>query len=339
MDKSRRTQHGRLEVALSRMSWGRGVGTLSACAFFVFAFFALNAMSQIRDTPPAKYDPNWTSLERHPIPKWFEDAKLGIFIHWGLYSVPGWAPTLQGSPEELDWAQFGDLTRWFKNNPYAEWYMNTMEIEDSPTYKHHLETYGANFGYLDFIPIFNREVRRWDPNQWAELFKEVGARYVVLTSKHHDGFTLWPSAVHNPHRRSDQQGSQRDIVGELTEAVRGQGLKMGLYYSGGLDWSFVGEPIRNSKDLLGHVPQSVEYARYVDAQWRELIERYKPSDLWNDISYPKDGDVIHLFADYYNQVPDGAVDDRFNVPHADYTTPEVTRYHKIVEKKWESCHG
>ena len=301
---------------------------------------ATSAMSQFPTTPPETYEPEWMSLRRHPVPKWFQDAKFGIFIHWGLYSVPAWAPTLKGPKQEIDWAQFmADPRRWFRENPYAEWYLNSMKISDSPTWKHHVETYGEKFDYLDFIPTFNRDVQKWDPDKWAELFKEVGARYVVLTSKHHDGFTLWPSSVHNPNRRPDQQGAQRDIVGDLTKAVRAQGLKMGLYYSGGLDWSFVGPPITIFPELFSHVPQSEEYARYADAQWRELINRYQPSVLWDDISYPKKGAVLHLFADYYNSVRDGIINDRFQVEHSDYTTPEYTQYGKIVEKKWETCRG
>ena len=299
-----------------------------------------SAMGQIRATPPEKYKPDWMSLRRHPVPKWFQDAKFGIFIHWGLYSVPAWAPTLKGPKQEIDWEQFtADPKKWFRENPYAEWYLNSMKIEGSPTWKHHRETYGEKFDYLDFIPTFNREVQKWNPDKWAALFREVGARYVVLTTKHHDGFTLWPSSVHNPHRRPDQQGAQRDIVGNLTNAVRAQGLKMGLYYSGGLDWSFVGAPILVFSDLFSHVPQSEEYANYADAQWRELIDRYQPSVLWDDISYPKKGDVLDLFADYYNRVPDGIINDRFQVEHSDFTTPEYTQYSKIVEKKWETCRG
>src|SRR5581483_7258626 len=336
MSKQNRGTSPRPEATLQR--------TLVAGLFlllFPIAFIPVNTMSQWPDTPPEKYEPNLATLKRHPVPKWFDDAKLGIFIHWGLYSVPAWAPKLRkAGKEDIDWAQFmADPSRWFKNNPYAEWYLNTMKFKDSPTWKHHVETYGANFNYLDFIPMFNREVQKWNPDQMAELLKESGARYVVLTTKHHDGFTLWPSSVRNPHRRPDQQGSARDIVGDLTKAVRAQGLKMGLYYSGGLDWSFVGTPIENFQGLMADVPQSEEYARYADAHWRELIDRYQPSVLWDDISYPAKGDTLRLFADYYNRVRDGVINDRFQVEHADFTTPEYARYNKIMEKKWESCRG
>ena len=144
------------------------------------------ACTRISDLAQARYEPTWESISQHQAPEWFQDAKLGIFIHWGLYSVPGWAtPT----------GELGKVDRnvWFKNNPYAEWYLNTLKIEGSPTEEYHAKTYGTDFGYLDFIPIFNEQVKGWNPDEWAELFREVGARYVVLTSKHHDGFTLWPS--------------------------------------------------------------------------------------------------------------------------------------------------
>jgi len=279
-----------------------------------------------------KYLPVRESLLRHPLPEWFDEAKLGIFVHWGLYSVPAFAPPT-GELGKVDFSQ------WFRINPYAEWYLNTMKIKDSPTWEHHVKTYRADFDYLNFADTFNREVRKWQPEQWARVFKEAGARYVVLTTKHHDGFTLWPSRVPNPNRKPDRQGSQRDLVGELAAAVRGQGMRMGLYYSGGLDWSFVDTPVRGFPDLFKTVPQSEEYARYADAHWRELIERFSPDILWNDISYPKKGDLLNIFADYYNKQPDGLINNRFGVEHADFTTPEYQTYARITEKKWEACRG
>ena len=131
--------------------------------------------------------------------------------------MPAWAPPT-GELGKVDW------NVWFKNNPYAEWYMNTLKFEDSPTRQHHVQTYGKDFDYLDFIPEFNKQIAKWDPNAWAKLFQEVGARYVVLTSKHHDGFTLWPSQVKNPNRPDNRQHADRDLVGELTTAVRAEGL-------------------------------------------------------------------------------------------------------------------
>ncbi len=278
------------------------------------------------------FKPDWDSLRIHTLPDWYRDAKLGIFIHWGLYSVPAWATPI-GELGKVDWS------KWFYQNPYAEWYLNSLRLQGSPTYQHHVKTYGANFDYYQFAETFNEQNRSWQPAEWASLFKKTGARYVVLTTKHHDGFRLWPSDVTNPHANGRTLSPRRDLVGDLTTAVRGAGLKMGLYYSGGLDWTFTSEPIANLPDLMARVPQSEEYARYADAQYRELIHRYQPSVLWNDISYPKTGQVREIFAEYYNSVPDGVINNRFGVDFADFTTPEYAKYDKITEKKWESCRG
>jgi alpha-L-fucosidase len=280
----------------------------------------------------SKFQPTWDSLEKHTVPEWFQDAKFGIFIHWGLYSVPAWAPTT-GELGKVAW------NKWFTENPYAEWYLNSLRIVDSPTYKHHVETYGKDFDYYQFADAFNKGIQGWQPEKWASLFQKTGARYVVLTTKHHDGFRLWPSAVKNPHANGRALSAKRDIVGDLTSAVSSSGMKMGLYYSGGLDWTFTTKPILNREDLMARVPQSQEYASYADAHWRELTDRYQPSVMWNDISYPRLGQVRQIFAHYYNTVPDGVINNRFSVPFADYTTPEYEKYNKITQKKWESCRG
>jgi alpha-L-fucosidase len=278
-----------------------------------------------------RFEPNWESLKQHEVPKWYEDAKLGIFIHWGIYSVPAWAPPT-GELGKVDRA------KWFYVNPYAEWYLNSLRLKDTPTYEHHVKTYGANFDYYQFAKQFSESVEKWNPKEWATLFRKTGARYVVLTSKHHDGFTLWPSRVPNP-KRPGGLSVTRDLVGDLTKAVRDAGLKMGLYYSGGLDWTFDQTPITSSQVMRSTIPQNEEYANYADAHWRELIARYQPTILWNDIGYPKAGNVTEIFADYYNNNPDGLVNNRFSSPFADFTTPEYTNYDKITPKKWESCRG
>ena len=279
-----------------------------------------------------KFTPDWPSLNTHRVPEWYQDAKLGIFIHWGLYSVPAWAPP-SGELGKVD------RSKWFYQNPYAEWYLNSIRLKESATWKHHVETYGADFDYYQFGKTFEQQNRAWKPEVWASLFRQVGARYAVLTTKHHDGYTLWPSQVPNPKRPQGGINSPRDLVGDLTRAVRGAGLKMGLYYSGGLDWTFESRPIAAMGDLRTTAPQTEEYARYADAHWRELIRRYQPSVLWNDIGYPKLGRPEALFAHYYNTVPEGVINNRFSVEFADFTTPEYAKYDKITEKKWESCRG
>jgi alpha-L-fucosidase len=121
--------------------------------------------------------------------------------------------------------------------------------------------------------------------------------------------------------------------------VRKEGLRMGLYYSGGYDWTFVPGPIRVKEDYQDVKPESEAYGKYVDAQVRELIERYHPAVLWNDIDYPKSGHPLEIMAEYYNAVPDGVIDDRFGVKHSDFKSPEYQTMDKISPTKWEECRG
>src|SRR5882757_1311878 len=293
--------------------------------------FAL-VLSAARAQAPSHYDPTIESLGRHPLPQWYADAKLGIFVHWGLYSVPGWAPTVHS---EHDFESLDYIT----HNPYAEWYLNSMRLEGSPTQAYHKEHFGADYDYYNFAPIFNREIQKWHAQDWAKVFHDAGAKYVVLTTKHHDGFTLWPSSTPNPKLPADRQHATRDIVGDLTKAVNEEGLRMGLYYSGGYDWTFVPGPIRTAADYHSVKPQSEAYGKYADAQFRELIQRYHPAVLWNDIDYPKSGHPLELMAEYYNSVPDGVIDDRFGVKHSDFKSPEYETLDKISPTKWEECRG
>ena len=276
---------------------------------------------------PVHYEPTIESLDKHPLPEWYDDAKLGIFIHWGLYTVPGWAEPQDPKHE----------SKWPKENPYAEWYYNTVRIPGSATEKYDREKYGEHHNYYDFAKEFNEGAKKWNPDAMAAIFKDAGAKYVVLTTKHHEGFMLWPSKVPNPN----QQGltAERNITGELTEAVRKTGLKMGLYYSGGYDWTFDRGPLMSAHDFEAVQPQSTAYGIYADAQLEELIELYKPAVLWNDINWPKSGNALKDQADYYNAVPDGVVDDRFGISHHDFTSPEYAKLDQISQKKWEECRG
>jgi alpha-L-fucosidase len=142
---------------------------------------------------------DWESLRKYEVPDWYKDAKFGIFIHWGVYSVPA----------------FGN-----------EWYPRNMYIEGSREYKHHVATYGPQdkFGYKDFIPMFKAE--HYDPAAWAELFKKAGAKYVVPVAEHHDGFAMYASGLSD--WTAAKMGPHRDVVGELAKAVRAEGLHFGL---------------------------------------------------------------------------------------------------------------
>jgi len=298
------------------------------------------------------YEPDYESLRQHTVPDWFHNAKLGVMIVWGLFSVPAWAPTTGDINEVV--AREG-WERLFERNPYAEWYRNTIKFAASPSHQYHVQTYGEDFDYDNFVPIFNRAVEKWNPDEWARLFEQGHIRYVVFLTKHHDGFLLWPSEHPNPYKKGYQ--TKRDIPRELASAIGRRGMHMGLYYSGGLDWSFKDELIHDHKSVYTTIPQQPEYVEYANAHWRELIDRYEPLVLWNDIGYPAAANLPELFAYYYNKVPDGVINDRFGQvvpesaptdadvllnpasPHFDFRTPEYTSYKRIMEMKWETTRG
>lgn len=296
------------------------------------------------------FAPSPQSIDAEEVPDAFRDAKLGLFVNWGLYSVPAWATTDAGELGEVD-----DRT-WFEYNSYAEWYWNSMRIAGSPTAEHHKEVWGEDFKYEDFAPLFKEAIQEWNPEEWADLFKEVGARYVVFDTKHHDGFLLWPSSTPNPHMENWQV--DRDLPGELGEAVRERGMDFGVYYSGGIDWSFSPVVVEEMADLQKAVPESDEYAAYATEHYRELIQRYQPSVLWNDISFPQQAPIPKLFAEYYDEVPDGVINDRWGSIEQlaerieadteletnrnllyDFTTPEYHVFPDITDIKWEATRG
>ena len=161
----------------------------------------------------AEYEAKWESLDSRPVPQWWQDAKFGIFIHWGPYAVPA----------------FGNITKdgKFAWDCYAEWYQGFMLKGKKPYLEHH-EKFYHNAPYGNFAAQFKAE--HFDPAEWARLFKQAGAKYVVLTSKHHDGYALWPSPE-SPYYNAVAMGSGRDLAGEFCKAMREAGLKRGFYFS------------------------------------------------------------------------------------------------------------
>lgn len=313
------------------------------------------------------------STPARPLPSWYDDAKLGLFLHWGLYSVPAWAPT---GPEIQTLLRDAGPTAMLARIPYAEWYRNTMDIPGSPTAVHHRETYGAGFTYDDFIPRFDAASAAADLDALAEVAVTAGAGYVVLTSKHADGFALWPARTRHP--RKGTYHAARDLVGGLTDAVRARGLRMGLYYCGGYDWAYTDRTMRHGADLLLAVPTTAEYERFAAAQVRELVETYAPDVLWGDVAWPVGAELAELVAEYRAAVPDGVVNDRWAVipgldaawrrallrgggwiaehlwsrlpedrrtlafphsPFADFTTPEYVVPDAVLTAKWEATRG
>lgn len=277
----------------------------------------------------ADYRPNETSLAGHRAPYWFNDAKFGIFIHWGVYSVPAWAPV---------------------GVQYAEWYWDQMQDPNNPTYAYHRDTYGADFAYDDFIPRFTAE--KFDPRAWVELFRDAGAQYHVLTSKHHEGFALWDTRVSG--RNAVRLGPKRDLVRELFDASRRHTpeLHRGLYFS-------MPEWFNPDSPWMGHAPRNpytldpLPYTGYTAGkdfvrdyqapQLLELIHGYDPEIIWCDIGGANDS--VDVLAEYFNHAKNRArpidvtVNDRSGIGFHDYTTPEYTTYADTVVAKWEASRG
>ena len=286
----------------------------------------------------------WDELRR-PAPEWFSDAKLGIMIHWGAYSVPAWAePT--GELGTVD----GDT--WFRHNPYAEWYWNTIRFKDSPAREHHRQVYG-DAAYDDFLDDWTAD--EFDPASWSALFVRAGARYVIPVAKHHDGITMW-NAPGTGTRNTVARGPRRDLLHEIQTATLRAGMYFGVYYSGGLDWHVTDLPAHDmlpDHDIFTsvrdprHRPVDAAYAAYAYVHVRDLIDRYRPSVLWNDIEWPDAGKhsgslgLMELLRYYYAEVPDGLVNDRWgDATHYDFRTSEYQAHReKEQDGSWENCRG
>jgi alpha-L-fucosidase len=246
-----------------------------------------------------EYEPTWESLKNYSVPEWYQDAKFGIFIHWGVYCVPAFA---------------------------NEWYPRNMYLQGTPEYEHHLKTWGlhSKFGYKDFIPLFKAE--KFDPAHWADLFKRSGARYVVPVAEHHDGFAMYDYSF--SCWTAAKMGPKRDIVGELAVAVRKEGMAFGVsshraehwwYFNGGMTFdSDVQDP--QFHDLYG--PAAPGPTEHISEAWRsrdwaprpnakfledwlartcELVDKYQPQLVWFDwwIEQIVVEPYLQRFASYY----------------------------------------
>ena len=253
-----------------------------------------------------QFRPTWDSLAAYRVPAWFRDAKFGIFIHWGVYSVPA----------------FG-----------SEWYSRNMYVQGSPAFKHQVETYGpqSKFGYKDFIPMFRAE--HFDPNAWLDLFVQAGARYVVPVAEHCDGFPMYDSRLTDWD--AAKMGPKRDVVGELAAATRRHGLHFGVSSHRAEHWWWYGvgmtfdsdvrdpryaglygpaQPMALSGEYSAKEPDSDHLERWLPpdrsflddwlARSAELVTRYHPDFLYFDwwIGQPAFQPYLKRFAAfYYNQ--------------------------------------
>jgi len=280
-------------------------------SFWVFLVFTLNACQQNSSVNSSdqdnaqvakvKFEPNWESIqEQYDVPEWFQDAKFGIFIHWGVYSVPA----------------FG--SEWYPRWMYMDSAVWNAEFEiqsDKPSfaYKHHVETYGhpSEFGYKDFIPMFKAE--NFNADAWMDLFKEAGAKYVVPVAEHHDAFALYNSK----HTRwnSVNMGPKRDILKELFTAAKKKGLKAGASSHFAFNWAYFNRkpefdnwdpqyddlygPNREKNDHMDEAHLKLWWDRTTD-----IVDNYQPDILWFDFYWDKEVFRPYhkkLAAYYYNK--------------------------------------
>ncbi len=275
------------------------------------------------------------------VPEWFLDAKLGFMVSWGAFSVPAWGEPIGELGTIDDWKE------WFKHNPYAEWYYNTIRIEGSPAREFHKKNFN-DCDYDDLLDMWKAE--KFQPDEWAKLFAYAGAQYIVPLSKHHDGITLW-DAPGTGTRNTVHRGPKRDLIGDIATAVRKAGIRFAVYYSGGLDWEVTKTLPAISDNNQGvegmQRPVDAAYSMYAYKHVIDLIDRYKPDVLWNDIQWPdfskREGEysLAALFDYYYKEVPHGVVNDRWGKDtHFDYETSE---YQFMADSEnapaWENCRG
>lgn len=283
------------------------------------------------------YHPTWVSLDSHKLPEWFKDAKFGMFIDWGLYSIPAYAPT-----------------------GYPDWYLWRMIYGDTKEY--HDKVWGKDFTRDDFIPLFTAS--QYNPQLLAQVAKDAGMRYVIPFAKHHDGFALWKSSY--TFRNAADMGPKRDLIAPLVAACRKQGLKFGFYFS--LDeWEYpiiqedgtlaVREWDTNPRFTVHVVPYSTKdfqgmitgkipirnfYNDYINPEAIEFIDKYDPDILWFDGDWAVSADkrnsrsIVSYFYNHAQGRKEVAVNDRMGLtravpapgqapsdkPHGDFYTSE-----------------
>ncbi|HKK68874.1 MAG TPA: alpha-L-fucosidase, partial [Bacteroidales bacterium] len=284
--------------------------------FLLFFFFSFIS---------AQYQANWESLDQRPIPEWFRDAKFGVFIHWGAYSVPAWSP----------------------KGTYAEWYQYWLQnrvvfgngiYQGDEVYDYHHQTYGPHFSYYHFGESFKADL--FDPSEWQRLLVKSGAKYVVLTAKHHDGYCLWPNEQSNDrgfYWNSVDIGPNRDLVKDFATAIRETDIHFGLYYSL-YEW-FHPLWLSDRDSFVNH---------HFHPQFKDLVSNYQPEILWADGEWDMSSvewKTPELIAWLYNESAVRntiLINDRWGSDtrkkHGGYFTTEYNG-DESFHRPWEECRG
>ena len=293
------------------------------------------------------YKPTWESLDAHPLPEWFDDAKLGMFVDWGLYSIGAWAPR---TPE-------GAM--------YPDWYLFRM-YEQPETKAFHAKTFGADFQRDDFIPLFT--AAEYDPEAIAQLAVDAGMKYIVPFCKHHDGFCLWD--CEHTKRNAVNSGAKRDLIKPLVAACEKHALKFGFYYSVD-EWEY---PVVNDKGeksvrywsqgpvrvgpydetamkgkIGGKIPVHDFVNEYIVPQANDFITKYDPDLIWFDGEWDQSVEERHtrdIVSYFYNHAEGRklvAVNDRYaqgtRAKHGDFYTSEFHDGNQTLTHKWEECRS
>lgn len=220
------------------------------CAIFFVAF-----LTSLRPTTGARYDPTWESLDTRPLPDWFDNAKVGVFIVGGVFSVPSWGDPATGGAS-------------------GEWFQDYWQVDKKTSYVDYMSAnYPPGFTYADFAPMLKYDL--FNATSWAELFVKAGAKYTAFLTKHHDGFTMWPSNT-SFNWNSNDVGPHRDVTGELNAAVKAVGMHSGLYHSL-FEWVnplFLADQAANFTTRT-FVPKTM-------GELKDLVLRYEPDLLWSD---------------------------------------------------------
>jgi len=284
-----------------------------------------------------EYQPSWNSLRTHITPQWFRDAKFGIYTHWGVYCVPACGPN-------------------------ATWYPYNMYREGTPQYEHHAKTFGppSKFGYKDFIPMFTAE--KFDPDEWAEIFRNSGAQYAGPVGEHHDGFCMWDSRY--TEWSAARMGPKRDVVAELEKAIRKGGMKFLVALHHAENWWFYphwrkefdtsdpkyaglyGEPHNLAGDVGGGFFDQDKPSRAFLEQWKgkilEVIDNFRPDVLWFDfgLGFVQEQYRKEFLAYYYNKAMEWdrevvvTYKEHYLVPGSAVVDLELGRFGELTYHDW-----